>query len=59
MNRINGKVALITGGGSGIGAATGELVCAEGGTVMLVDANADALADSVRNRGITAQWRRC
>ncbi len=44
MRRVEGKVVLITGGGSGIGAATGELVCAEGGKAMLVDANAEALA---------------
>jgi len=44
MNRVDGKVALITGGGSGIGAATGETICAEGGMAVLVDANADALA---------------
>src|SRR5215471_10088122 len=44
MNRVEGKAALITGGGAGIGAATGELVCAEGGMALLVDANADALA---------------
>jgi 2-hydroxycyclohexanecarboxyl-CoA dehydrogenase len=48
MHRVAGKVALITGGGSGIGAATGELVCAEGGMAMLVDANADALAHTTR-----------
>ena len=48
MNRVEGKVALITGGGSGIGAATGELVCAEGGMVVLVDANADALASTMK-----------
>jgi 2-hydroxycyclohexanecarboxyl-CoA dehydrogenase len=41
-------VVLITGGGSGIGAATGELVCAEGGKVLLVDANAAALASTTR-----------
>jgi 2-hydroxycyclohexanecarboxyl-CoA dehydrogenase len=46
MHRVKGKVALITGGGSGIGAATGELVCAEGGMAMLVDANPDALAST-------------
>ncbi len=40
MNRVEGKAALITGGG----AATGELICAEGGMTVLVDANADALA---------------
>jgi meso-butanediol dehydrogenase/(S,S)-butanediol dehydrogenase/diacetyl reductase len=40
--------ALITGGGSGIGAATGELVCAEGGMAVLVDANADALASTAK-----------
>jgi 2-hydroxycyclohexanecarboxyl-CoA dehydrogenase len=48
MHRVKGKVALITGGGSGIGAATGELVCAEGGMAMLVDANADALASTTK-----------
>ncbi len=48
MKRVEGKVALITGGGSGIGAATGEIVCAEGGSVMLVDANADALARTMK-----------
>ena len=48
MNRVEGKVVLITGGGSGIGAATAELVCAEGGKVMLVDADAGALADTTK-----------
>jgi meso-butanediol dehydrogenase/(S,S)-butanediol dehydrogenase/diacetyl reductase len=48
MNRVEGKVALITGGGAGIGAATGELICAEGGMAVLVDANADALANTVK-----------
>lgn len=51
MNRVAGKVALITGGGSGIGAATGELICAEGGKAMLVDINADGLANTLK--GIT------
>jgi 2-hydroxycyclohexanecarboxyl-CoA dehydrogenase len=44
MNRVAGKVALITGGGAGIGAASAALFCSEGAAVMLVDANADALA---------------
>ena len=48
MNRVEGKAALITGGGAGIGAATGELVCAEGGVAVLVDANADALAVTMK-----------
>jgi 2-hydroxycyclohexanecarboxyl-CoA dehydrogenase len=48
MNRVAGKVALITGGGAGIGAATGELICAEGGMAVLVDANADALAGTMK-----------
>jgi len=48
MHRVKGKVALITGGGSGIGAATGSLVCAEGGMAMLVDANRDALASTTK-----------
>jgi meso-butanediol dehydrogenase/(S,S)-butanediol dehydrogenase/diacetyl reductase len=44
MPRLDGKVALITGGGAGIGAATGAVFCAEGASVILVDANAEALA---------------
>jgi 2-hydroxycyclohexanecarboxyl-CoA dehydrogenase len=46
MNRVGGKVALITGGGAGIGAATAALFCSEGAAVVLIDANADALARS-------------
>ncbi len=45
--RLHGKVALITGGGAGIGAATARLFCAEGAAVLLVDADAEALARSV------------
>ncbi|KAF7963082.1 short-chain dehydrogenase [Cupriavidus sp. UYMU48A] len=41
--RLQGKRALITGGGGGIGAATARLFCAAGASVMLVDANAEAL----------------
>jgi 2-hydroxycyclohexanecarboxyl-CoA dehydrogenase len=48
MPRLEGKVALITGGGAGIGAATATIFCAEGATVMLVDANAEALAQTAR-----------
>ena len=52
MNRVEGKAALITGGGAGIGAATGELVCAEGGMAVLVDANADALAVTMQAKRV-------
>lgn len=44
MNRLKGKVALITGGGAGIGAAAARIFCAQGAAVTLVDADAQALA---------------
>ncbi len=44
--RLEGKVAIITGGGRGIGSATGELFCAEGAGVLLVDVDASTLAQT-------------
>jgi meso-butanediol dehydrogenase/(S,S)-butanediol dehydrogenase/diacetyl reductase len=42
-----GKTAIVTGGGGGIGAAIGKLFCVEGGSVVLVDRDADMLRRTV------------
>ena len=50
---MQGRVALITGGGGGIGAATAALFCAQLGKVLIVDRDAAALeqqANLIRER---------
>src|SRR5437867_1692126 len=41
--RFQGKIALITAAGRGIGRATAEIIGREGGTVVAVDVDKDAL----------------
>src|SRR5271155_1782659 len=37
MGKLDGKIAVVTGGGSGIGEATARLFAAEGATVVIAD----------------------
>jgi NAD(P)-dependent dehydrogenase (short-subunit alcohol dehydrogenase family) len=48
MKRLENKVAIITGGGSGMGAATAALFVKEGARVMVVGRNADKLRKTVQ-----------
>lgn len=55
MARMTGKVALISGGAEGIGAAVGRLIVAEGGSVMLGDVQIDKARALAAELGETAQ----
>lgn len=59
MNRLTGKIAVITGAASGMGAATAELFAAEGATVIATDLNAElgqGVVDGIRAAGGVAQF---
>jgi len=57
MQRLTGRVAIITGAASGIGAATAHRLANEGATVVLTDINDDAGAEAAAHlaeQGATA-----
>lgn len=61
MNRLANKIAVITGGASGIGEATVRLFAAEGARVVFADMNAERgeeVAESVRVGGSDAHFVR-
>ncbi|MGJ7515893.1 SDR family NAD(P)-dependent oxidoreductase [Pseudomonas baetica] len=49
--QIENKVFIVTGGASGLGAATAEVLVAAGAKVMLVDMNAEAVAAQAQRLG--------
>jgi meso-butanediol dehydrogenase / (S,S)-butanediol dehydrogenase / diacetyl reductase len=58
--RLDGRVALITGGGSGIGAATARAFAREGARVVIADIDekaGDAVTGEIRETGATIDFR--
>lgn len=49
--RLSGKIALITGGASGLGLAIAEKFLSEGATVILTDINGDRVVDEASRLG--------
>jgi 3(or 17)beta-hydroxysteroid dehydrogenase len=61
VGRVEGKVALITGGARGLGEATAHTMAKEGATVILtdmLDAEGEAVAASINADGGTAEYIR-
>ena len=57
-DRLKGKIALITGAGSGLGAAMSAAFVAEGATLLMTDINAESVATEADQHGAAASWLR-
>ena len=54
MDRLKGKVALITGAGTGMGSVAAQIFAAEGARIMVVDINAEmgnATVEAIKSEG--------
>jgi len=60
MDRVKGKVAIVTGGAMGIGAAAAQRLAGEGASVVITDINpaGEAVAAQIRGAGGRCHWWR-
>jgi NAD(P)-dependent dehydrogenase (short-subunit alcohol dehydrogenase family) len=53
MSSLSNKVAVVTGGNSGIGYATAEVLAGEGAKVVITGRNAESVGTAAQNLGVT------